>query len=351
MGTAANSKRRVGLVLTGGTIASEHGAGPALSVSGDAPGEEEIGLLEAAAGPDEELVVEVRSPVRLLSENLEPSDWIPIAAAVRELVADEDPEGVVVFHGTDTMAYTAAALSYLLADLGVPVVLTGSNLPPNQPGSDAIRNAEVSLIAISSLGPGTYIAFAGEPGLPGLVHLGTRVRKLQASGQAYASVNSEPVGRVEGTEFIPAGGVAPPRPESHAFHCKVNARVMTLRLHPGLDFDAAFEGVAATRARGVVVELYASATGPDTGDAYSLPGFIRRCAAREVPVFTTVSVAPDEVGNAYETTVAISEAGGVFLTGMLPETATVKLMWALAQHEAREDVVRLMKTPIAGDMP
>jgi L-asparaginase type I len=350
VGTPANSRRRVGLVLTGGTIASEHGTGSALSVSADPPNSEETDLLLAAAGPGG-LEVEVRSPVRLLSENLEPADWIPIAEAVRELADIDDLGGVVVFHGTDTMAYTAAALSYLLADLDKPVVLTGSNLPPNQPGSDAIRNAQVSLLALDSLPPGTYIAFAGDPALPGLVHLGTRVRKLQASGQAYASVNGEPVGRVEGERFEPGTGATSPRPADHAFHCRVDPRVMSLRLHPGLDFEVAFGAVVEGGARAVVVELYASATGPDLGGNHSLPDFIRRCAERGVPVLTTVSIAPDQEGNPYETTVAIAAAGGVFLDGMLPETATVKLMWALAQHDDPEDVKRLMTTPIAGDMP
>jgi glutamyl-tRNA(Gln) amidotransferase subunit D len=126
---------------------------------------------------------------------------------------------------------------------------------------------------------------------------------------------------------------------------------MALRLHPGLDFEVAFGAVLAGECRGVVVELYASATGPDTDDAHSLPRFIRRCGERGVPVLTTVNIAPGQEGNPYETTVAVAEAGGVFLEGMLPETAIVKLMWALAQHDDADDVKRLMATPIAGDMP
>jgi L-asparaginase/Glu-tRNA(Gln) amidotransferase subunit D len=347
----ANSRRRVGLVLTGGTIAAEPGAGGALAVSGDSPGTAEVGLLAAAAGPGADLDVVTRSPVRLLSENLEPADWIPIATAVRELAETEAVTGVVVFHGTDTMAYTAAALSYLLSDLDKPVVLTGSNLPPNQPGSDAIRNAEVALAALAGLAPGTYVAFAGEPALPGLVHLGTRVRKRQASGQTYASVHGEPVGRVEAGRFEAVAAAPAPSAAGRGFHCRVEPRVMALRLHPGLDFEVAFGAVLAGECRGVVVELYASATGPDTDDAHSLPRFIRRCGERGVPVLTTVNIAPGQEGNPYETTVAVAEAGGVFLEGMLPETAIVKLMWALAQHDDADDVKRLMATPIAGDMP
>lgn len=339
------------MVLTGGTIGSEPDGGGVLSVSGAPPSAEEIGLLAAAAEPGEELEVEVRSPLRLLSENIEPGDWAAIAATVRELAAIGGLAGVIVLHGTDTMAFSAAALSYLLADLEMTVVLTGSNSPAEQPGSDATRNARVALIALGALPPGVFVAFAGGSDLPGLVHLGTRVRKLRASGQAFVSVNADPVGRVEAGSFVPLATVAPPSPSVQAFRCRVDSRVLSLRLYPGLDFEVAFAAVTAGDVRGVVVELYASATGPDTGGRRSLTRFIRRCAERGVPVLTTVGAAAPGAANRYETAIAIAEAGGLFLAGMLPETATVKLMWALAQHDDPDDVKRLMRTPIAGDMP
>lgn len=298
------------------------------------------------------LNVHVRSPLRLLSENLQPKDWIPIAEAARDLAKVDDIAGIVIFHGTDTMAYTAAALSFLLADLGKPIVLTGSNLPPDQEGSDAKRNAHDALIALGSLPPGTYIVFAGGTDLPGLVHLGTRVRKLQASGHAYASVNGPPIGKIVGQELVDSA--PPPRRTKLEwdFACAIDPRVLALRLYPGLDFDATFAAIAHGDLRGVMIELYASATGPHTHDKYSLPEFIRRCVGKGIPVVTTVNIAPNEPVNLYETTLAIEDAGGLFLEGMLPETATVKLMWALAQQKERDISLReLMQTPVAGETP
>jgi L-asparaginase type I len=285
----------------------------------------------------------------LLSENLTPGDWIPIAESIRELASLDDVDGIIVFHGTDTMAYTAAALSFLLADLEKPVILTGSNLPPDQAGSDARRNAQDALVALESLGAGIYIVFAGGNDLPGLVHLGTRARKRQASGQAFASINNLPLAEIVEGRFRWVMRPSDPNPLAVA-RDSVDPRVLTLRLYPGLNFAAAFDTITAGDIRGVVIELYASATGPHTDDEYSLPTFVRRCVEDDIVVVTTVPAAPENPGNVYETTVAIHEAGAVFLADMLPETATVKLMWALAQVESADAVRTLMRRPIASEL-
>jgi L-asparaginase/Glu-tRNA(Gln) amidotransferase subunit D len=334
------------LVLTGGTIGAEED-NLVLSVGGDPTGAE-AGLLERMwPGPGEPSVT-VASPLRKLSESVEPSDWLKIASAVRRLVVEADATGVVILHGTDTMGYTAAALSFLLSDLDRPVVLTGSNLPSGEEGSDADDNVHAALVALKALDAGVYAAFAGGQGLPGQVYLGTRIRKVRASGGAFESVNRDVVGVVEDGHFRAK--------EPHAARkhdgCvqRIDDRVLALRLYPGLDLDLAFQSVVAGDIRGVVIELYASATGPDTGDRFSLPRFIEKCVSRGVVVATAVPEAPAKTGKTYETTLAVGKAGGIFLGDMTPETATVKLMWALAQSPDEDLVRELMLRPIAGEL-
>ena len=336
----------IGLVLTGGTIGAER-HGSALSV-GARPTDAESGLLASAWPAAGEPRVAAVAPLRKLSENLAPGDWPAIAGAVRRLVEVDAVDGVLVLHGTDTMAYTAAALSFLLCDLPRPVVMTGSKLPSGQPGSDAEANVRAALVALLELGAGTYVAFGGYGARPARVHLGTRVRKAPSRGETFTSVDREPVATVQGDRLMPLAPYAHRLGERPVQ--RVDERVLALRLYPGLDFDAAYDAVRRGDVRGVVVELYPAATGPDTGDRFSLPEFIRRCAARDVVVATASPGAAAPGADAYETTLAIADAGGVSLRGMTTEAATVKMMWALAQSPRPRDVGRLMLSPIAGEL-
>jgi len=335
----------VGLVLTGGTIGARENDS-VLSV--DQATEAEARLIASAWPGPGDPNVRVISPLRQLSENFEPADWLVIARAVRELVETERVTSVLVLHGTDTMAYTASALSFLLSDVDRPIVLTGSNVPSGHPESDAAHNVRIALIAAQALGRGTYVAFAGGRDLPGQVHLGTRLRKLRASREAFGSINRGLVGVVKADDFV----------EVQPYHAQINdqyaqaidGRVLALRLYPGLDFEAVLQAVVQGGIRGVVIELYASATGPDTQDRFSVTNFIRRCTEHSVLVGTTVAESPDHNGTSYDTTVAIHAAGSVFLRDMLPETATVKMMWALAQSDDPDDIRELMLRPIAEEI-
>jgi L-asparaginase len=348
--TGDDGDAKLGLVRTGGTIGAEqHGATLAVGVQAT-PAESTL-LAEAWPGAAAPNVV-VAEPLRKLSENLTPSDWPVIAGAVRRLVEVEDVARVLVLHGTDTMSYTAAALAYLLADLAVPIVLTGSRLPAQRPGSDAAANVRAALLALHAMTPGVYVVFGAGAEHPAHVHLGTRVRKQRAGAHSFVSVNRKLVAKVDGGRVETVLAHAQ-RTRERSLQ-DVDERVLVLRLHPGLDLAAAGESVARARTRAVIVELYASATGPDTGDRFSLPAFIVACAAHGALVATTTPGAPGPPPPAspdsYETTAAIAAAGGISLGDMTTEAATVKLMWALAQANSSRDVAELLLEPIAGEL-
>jgi L-asparaginase/Glu-tRNA(Gln) amidotransferase subunit D len=352
-GSKRQGSRRVGLVLTGGTIgsgvsASEDGK-PLVRLVDGAESDEapELSLVREVAGRLGEIELSVRRPVRATSESLVPKDWTAIAAAARELVSSGDVDGVLVLHGTDTMAYTAAALAFMLADLSVPIVFTGANRPADQPGSDAARNVVDSLLALEALGPGVFVVFAGAPKGVGRVHLGTRVRKVRASGNAFASVGRRPVaeirnGRLTSLRVLEAPTAASP-------HSKVDPSVLSLKLYPGLDLQAMSEAIAAAKTRGVVLELYPSFTGPAGGSHFSVSRFVEDCAVKGLPVVATVANPPAGAPNLYESRVALEAAGAVVLP-MLPETATVKMMWALGTGGKRDAVLDLMRTEVASEM-
>jgi L-asparaginase/Glu-tRNA(Gln) amidotransferase subunit D len=359
-------RQRLGLVLTGGTIGS--------TSPGDADvvrlvrGPNAGGMPGWLAGPLAAFgahQLTVARPVELHSEEARPADWEAIAASCRRLAA-RGAEAICILHGSDTMAYTAAALSFSLADLEIPVVLTGSNLPPDDPESDARNNVSSALVALRTLPRGVYLVFAGAPDGDALVHLGTRVRKERASGRAFVSPNGGPVATVEHgrlKRLVPFSEPQPllaregfaqdadGTPAGHPTVARFDPRVLELRVHPGLPFAALEAAVEAGGLLGVVAELYPCATGPTGDDDSSLSRFAEFVTARGGVVVGTVSAAPDVAGSYYPSLPTLTGAGINFLPGVLSHAATVKLMWALAVTGGDAARTRaLMRRTVAGEV-
>lgn len=372
MGWVWNPRRRrkwagarslcLGVVLTGGTVGStvvEDGddAVVVLRPGTASDRSSELDLIRAVAPSDVELDLRVRRPLDLLSEDLSPGDWVTIGAAVEDLVCNEAVSGVLVLHGTDTMAYTAAALSFALAGTAVPVVLTGANVPPDQRESDAGTNIRDALVALGALGEGVYISFAGFPGRHSYVHRGTCARKVRGSGQTFFSINCDPVGRVSTYGFrwlsrsVAAGdGLEKFSADRDDSGLHFDERVLFVRVYPGINLDDVYETATSGGTRGAVVELYPSSTGPTRPESSSLPRFVERLRREGIPVVGVLAEAPDLAANLYESSRALREAGMTFVEGVLPETAVVKLMWALGQTGDPRAVEEIMQTPVAGEM-
>ncbi|WP_327001065.1 asparaginase domain-containing protein [Dactylosporangium sp. NBC_01737] len=350
----ATRVERVGLILTGGTVGSRLTTRvdeTVVSLATVAPDEDEpagLGLVRSAVPDGRIIEFATVSPLALASEDMRPDDWRSIAAAVRAHV-DAGLRRVVILHGTDTMCFTAAALSFMLSDLDVTVVITGSNLPPDQEHSDARKNIHDALLAVLELPRGAYVVFAGGADLPGLVHLGTQVRKVRTSGQSFRSVNRRPVASVSGGSLTWIDRWRPGSPSAGVpggSLCDPDHGVLSFRLYPGLDFDAMHHALRAGGSRAVVIELYAAVTGPNV----ALSDFIRKCRADGVNVFLTASAPATKGANIYDSFVALREAGGLYLPGMIPETAIVKCMWALGRTKDPESVAEIMSTSVAGEV-
>lgn len=294
-----------------------------------------------------DIEIAVRSPIHLLSENMRPSHWLAIASAARSLVDIESVTGIVVLHGTDTAAYSAAALSFLLSDLPVPVVLTGANLPPNQAGSDAFKNIHDAIIALMHLKTGTYISFAGGPHLPSYVHRGTDVRKVQASGQAFYSINTAPVATITDDTFTTSTTYT--HTPTIPLPPLISEQTAYVKVYPGLNYEAVSSGLLGTKMRGVVLELYASGTGPDIEGPHSLPAFISSCHQHGIVVVATVPAAPTVPTNSYVSAAALLQEGALFWWNLLPEVAIVKLTLALGASADPSEVSAIMMKPIVNE--
>ncbi|MCL1976385.1 MAG: asparaginase, partial [Firmicutes bacterium] len=169
--------KRILLLTTGGTIASQagaHGLAPAI-----AGGE----MLQMLPELSDLCQVETRELLRLDSTNIQPEEWLHMARHVYAVLDDYD--GIVIAHGTDTMAYSAAALSYMLQNLDKPVVLTGSQQTLNAENSDGLRNLYDAFVVAVANRPGVYVVFAGK------IIRGCRAVKVRTQGtEAFFSINA-----------------------------------------------------------------------------------------------------------------------------------------------------------------
>ncbi len=337
--TFMRSDGDVGIVLTGGTIGSV--------LKGD-------NVVQIASSPEQQLLkmtesaIKIEQPTRRLSEDFEPNDWVTIAKSVKSLTNRKSVSSVVVLHGTDTLSYTSAALSFLLADIDIPVIITGANRPTSDIHSDAETNYLDAVTASRTLPPGVYVSFSGIPGKPSVVHLGTRVRKAQAAARSFISVGRNPVARIVDGSVIPVSKI-PARNPVHGTSLAVCADVMLIKLYPGCPLGAISRLVERESIKGVVVELYASSTGHGGTGELSLIEFTKTCTKNGVVVVGTVNDGVDRVHGVYKSSIQFQEAGGLLASGILPETATVKLMWVLGQRFDEFGIQRAILRDISGE--
>lgn len=272
-----------------------------------------------------------------------PAHWLDIADAIVEHAADH--AGIVVLHGTDTMAYTASALSFLLDGLDRPIVLTGAQRPVTSVRSDARQNLVTALEVAATAAPVVpeVAIFFGE-----VLLRGNRSSKVHAdSYRAFASPNFPPLGtagvalEVDGS-LLRSRGVPPLR--RAAGLC---TDVASVRLHPGLD-EASLDAVLARPGlRGLVVEAYGSGNGPT---ATWFTDRLRQASTDgAVVVVTTQCPAGGVLPGHYATGAALFATGAVSAGDMTFEAALTKLMVVLGRLGA--DEARLaMGRDLAGEM-
>ena len=323
------------MIGTGGTIASE------MTPSGLTPELNSTQLLSFVPRIGEMCHVDCVQLYSLDSTNIRPAHWLGVARAVRENYARYD--GFVISHGTDTMAYTAAALSYLIQGSPKPIVLTGAQKPIWFDGTDSKRNlTDAFLYACRGCG-GVQIVFNGK------VILGTRARKTcSKSFQAFSSVNYPDLAVVQDEHLLQYMRCACyPSP---VFYDALDDKVGLLKLIPGT--PAAVLEFMLDRFDGLVIESFGVGGLPEyEGDA-SYFDIIHRGIARGKLVVMTTQV-PNEgsklavyhVGGRLKSALRLLEA-----YDMTTEAAVAKLMWIMGQTRDFDEAERLFYRPVARDI-
>jgi glutamyl-tRNA(Gln) amidotransferase subunit D len=336
---------RVTILSTGGTIASRvdyrtGGVRPALTAN------DLYSVVPELSGIAS---IEAEILFSLFSENITPKHWSHIARQVASHV-EKGVAGIVMAHGTDTMGYTAAALSFALQDLPVPVVLVGSQRSADRPSSDAATNL-VGAVKAAAEAPFAEVVVAMHETTSDntiVFHRGTRVRKCHTSRRdAFKSINVTPLAKWEGGKITML---------THGY-CKRNAgrrpalkpvfeeKVALLKFHPGMNSEV-IEWCVDNGCKGIILE--GTGLGHVGSNCFSA---IKKAVNEQVVVGMASQCLWGRINmNVYDTGRDLLEIGVVPLGDMLPETALVKMMWVLGQTNNADETKRLLSENIAGEL-
>ena len=329
--------KRILIIATGGTIAStEDGAGLAPTLTGKELAAR-VPLIDTLCDLD------FVQPLTIDSTHMRPRDWLSIARVIRD--GYDRYDGFVILHGTDTMAYTAAALSYLIQDSDRPIVLTGSQQPMANPFTDAKLNLYHSVLyACDPASRDVSVVFGGK------VICGTRARKQRTmSFNAFSSMNFPSLAYVRGGSIVRPAGMGPARRDHGGprFYDALNERVIVLKLTPEL--KPTIFGLLKPDYDAVILETFGIGGIPAYDGSYQDAIFDWVDSGRALVVTTQVPEEGLDLG-VYEVGHAYAEKDGI-LKGddMTTEALVAKTMWALGQTREPAELSRLFYQEINHD--
>lgn len=331
-------KKKILLLNTGGTFSAVKGAG------GLKPGLEQKDILEGLKPVSGECRLDFEDIYSLDSANIMPGHWKYMANRIA--AASKEYDGIVVIHGTDTMAYTSSMLSFMLCGIRIPVVITGSQLSIAHPVADAMENCRAALYMAASGHPGVYVAFNRK------IILGTRASKVRTmSFDAFESINYpyaaviNAYGMEVNERILPAASGA----GKFAADIVCDDKVALVKVIPGMREDV-FRILPEMGYRGAVIEAFGLG-GLPFAEGADLCGMVKYMteAGMAVAVGSQCRYGQSSL-TVYETGKRALENGAVQIYDMTTETAVTKLMWLLGHNIAAEEVKERFLTPICNEI-
>ena len=341
----------VSLISTGGTISSRvdyRTGGVSSALSASELYESVPELREYASIDPEVLFTEY-------SENLTPEHWTTIAKTVHEKVLSQKYKGIIISHGTDTMHFTSAALSFALQYLPIPIVLVGAQRSSDRPSSDAALNLLGAAVIATKLNiAGVFVVMHNSISDDTIsCHLGTRVRKNHTSRRdAFESIDIDPVALIKGENIELSARNSQLSLDSRRNGIEkmvakpdFDKRVSLIRFYPG--FDPRILDYCVQRGNRIII-LEGTGLGHVSRDCIpSLQNAIRK----KVLVFMASQCIWGRTSlDVYETGRDLLKTGIIPLRNMLTETAAVKAMWALANFKNPREIKQVMQDNIANEI-
>ena len=251
-------------------------------------------------------------------------------------------DGFVILHGTDTMAYTASALTFMLPGISVPVVFTGSQVPLQDPLSDGPDNMRTAFAMAASGCGGVFVAFDRK------IMRGCRAVKVRATGfSAFESINARYVGQVSGHGLELRKELLPAINGPMQLKQELSRDVFLLKLTPGMN-PAIFDALVTMGIRGIVIEAFGLGGVNVLGEGLKA---IEQAVSKGVSVVVTTQCLHDsaELG-VYQVGTKLLELGVIQGRDMTSEAAVAKLMWALGQGMDQKEVKEFFACSVAGEI-
>ena len=335
---------KVAIIGTGGTIASRvdyrtGGVHPQFSA-------DELYAIVPEIGKYAQ--IHTKPLLNVYSEHINADHWNLIAEKTRdEIVAGFD--GIIVAHGTDTMGYTSAALSFALSSSPIPIILVGSQRSTDRPSSDAALNLIGAVATITKIPfSGVYVAMHGSKNdITVAIHRGTRVRKNHTSRRdAFESIDVSPIAFFKDKKVEVLTEDLPLKDSLRQFkaRCKFEKAVGLIKFHPSFNYRL-IDHLVDSGYRGIIFE--GTGLGHLGEDCYQS---IDDAVKRGLLVGMTSQCIWGRVNlSVYDSGRDLLKRGVIPLSDMLPETALVKMMWALGNTQSHKEAELLMLENIAGE--
>ncbi len=326
--------KKILILNTGGTFSSQaSGHGLAPSMKGDE-------ILSRLGIVDADIELETEDYCSLDSANIMPDDWVSIATEIAGKVNDYD--GFVIIHGTDTLAYTSSMLSFMLQNIQLPVVITGSQMPLSVPLSDAVMNLQCAVWMAASGVPGVFTAFDRK------IILGCRTSKVRTvSFNAFESINYPYIGEVNafGLQLYT---------NSKAKMARINLqtdysdKIAVLKVFPGMDLEI-FTFLRERGYEGIYIEGFGLGGLPFLRN--DITAEIRKASDNGLPILVGSQCRYEGSDlSVYETGQRILDCGGIPVYDMTQEAVVTKLMWCLGQTKKYDQIRWLFGSDLVGEV-